>query len=733
MYIPLPGCSRILNRVYAPLFIIFQGLWKIYPQKQSFFFRFLPTLCIIRITAIMSREETYDVESRKFLRIREVRMLSEIWIYKKNEKIFLVTLFLLLVVIGCLNWMLGLLTAIVIIGFVIVIEKNDYKQERILLNYLDELSAGVEAGTIYAVKNLPLGISLMDEKRQFVWANGVFRSWLKADIEEDNLFKDVFSGVRISKIWGKTGWFDYSLDEEYYRVFYKFIPPSKENGAAFMAFYLVDRTAMQQQIQACKEAMPVFGLIRVDNVAEATQNMTDVEKSNILSEVDEVILSEFISRDAFIKRYSPTEFVICMSRKALKDCMNDNFNILDKVRDIHTVNRIPVTISIGIVKCEGTFAKQFEMAQTALDLALGRGGDQAIVRMDKDVKAFGGRSSTSVSSTRVRVRVVAQALREIIQESDRVFVMGHGHEDYDAIGAAVGVTHLAKASGKPVNIVLSAYEDTSHKMINALDADKEMGPMLMTEKTALNIITDKSVLFIVDTHVPQVVAAPELLRAAKKRVVIDHHRRNASIISPTLLTYMEPSASSASELVSELIQYYGGDRDLTTLEASCLYAGLVVDTKNFSVQTSVRTFDAASFLRRSGADAKLVRALFAVNIETVRIKSEIMAHLKTVDGYMVFAECPAGTEQAQIIAGQVADYLVTVEGIHASFLFYHVEEGVTSISARSDGTVNVQVVMEALGGGGHLTVSGAQISGDMTIEAATQKIVEEVRKQIKEA
>ena len=658
-------------------------------------------------------------------------MLSEIWIYKKNEKIFLVTLFLLLVVIGCLNWMLGLLTAIVIIGFVIVIEKNDYKQERILLNYLDELSAGVEAGTIYAVKNLPLGISLMDEKRQFVWANGVFRSWLKADIEEDNLFKDVFSGVRISKIWGKTGWFDYSLDEEYYRVFYKFIPPSKENGAAFMAFYLVDRTAMQQQIQVCKEAMPVFGLIRVDNVAEATQNMTDVEKSNILSEVDEVILSEFISRDAFIKRYSSTEFVICMSRKALKDCMNDNFNILDKVRDIHTVNRIPVTISIGIVKCEGTFAKQFELAQTALDLALGRGGDQAIVRMDKDVKAFGGRSSASVSSTRVRVRVVAQALREIIQESDRVFVMGHG--DYDAIGAAVGVTHLAKASGKPVNIVLSAYEDTSHKMINALDADKEMGPMLMTEKTALNIITDKSVLFIVDTHVPQVVAAPELLRAAKKRVVIDHHRRNASIISPTLLTYMEPSASSASELVSELIQYYGGDRDLTTLEASCLYAGLVVDTKNFSVQTSVRTFDAASFLRRSGADAKLVRALFAVNVETVRIKSEIMAHLKTVDGYMVFAECPAGTEQAQIIAGQVADYLVTVEGIHASFLFYHVEEGVTSISARSDGTVNVQVVMEALGGGGHLTVSGAQISGDMTIEAATQKIVEEVRKQIKEA
>lgn len=659
-------------------------------------------------------------------------MLSDIWIYKKNEKIFFIILVILLITLALQNWMLGVLTAIVIAGLGIIIERNDYKQERILLAYLDELSAGVEAGTIYAVKNLPLGIAMIDENQKFVWANGVFRSWLNAELGEKNHFKDIFTNVRISKIWGKTGWYDFNYEESYYRVFYKFISPTKEDGSSFMVFYLIDRTDMALAIQASEAAMPVFGLLRVDNISEATQNMTDVEKSNLLSDVDEAILSEFAAYDAFIKRYGVSEFVICLSRESLSKLMDENFSILDKVRSIHTVNRIPVTISIGIVESDTTFAKQFESAQMALDLALGRGGDQAIVRIGKDIKSFGGRAPTSVSSTRVRVRVVAQALREIMQEADRVFVMGHGHEDFDAIGASIGVTHLAKVSGKPVYVVLSPYEETSMKMIKVLREDSELHSLLITEKEAIELLTDKSVLFVVDTHVPAVVAAPELLALAKKRVIIDHHRRNPSIITPTLLTYMEPSSSSASELVSELIQYYGGEKELLPIEASCLYAGLVVDTKNFSVQTSVRTFDVASYLRRSGADTKLVRDMFSVNVETVKIKSEIMAHLKTVDDHIVFAECPEGTQQPQIVAGQVADYLVSVEGIRASFLFYHQEAGVVNVSARSDGSINVQLIMEALGGGGHMTVSGARLTGDVTVEYATQKIIEEVRKQTKE-
>ena len=230
---------------------------------------------------------------------------------------------------------------------------------------------------------------------------------------------------------------------------------------------------------------------------------------------------------------------------------------------------------------------------------------------------------------------------------------------------------------------------------------------------------------------PTVVAAPDILKKAKKRVVIDHHRRSSTMIETPLLTYMEPSASSASELVTELIQYYGGDEEMNVMEASCLYAGIVVDTKNFAVQTSVRTFDAASYLRRCGADTALVNRLFAVDMNFIKVKSEILSKLTQVDEYMVFAECPEGTADSQIIAGQVADFLVTVQTVRCSFIFYHTEKGLC-LSARSNGTINVQVVMEAVGGGGHQTVAGAQFGEEGNIKEITKAIIQEVRKQMEE-
>ena len=247
----------------------------------------------------------------------------------------------------------------------------------------------------------------------------------------------------------------------------------------------------------------------------------------------------------------------------------------------------------------------------------------------------------------------------------------------------------------------------------------------------LGFTTDKTVVIITDTHIPELVAAPEVLKKAVKKVVIDHHRRAASIIRQPLLTYMEPSASSASELVTELVQYYGGDEEMNEIEASCLYAGIVVDTKNFAVQTSVRTFDAASFLRRCGADTKLVHRLFAEDIHFIKTKAEILAHMKLIDNYIAIAECPEGTEDSQVLAGQIADYLVTVKEIRTSFLFYHTDSGLC-LSARSDGSINVQVVMEALGGGGHLTVAGCQLGKDGNKEAAEKVILTQVRKQVEE-
>ncbi len=658
-------------------------------------------------------------------------MLSNVWVYTKTSRILIALLIISVLMLASQNWQLGLLFCIIVAGCILYVKRCDFAQEKKLMRYLDDLSAGVSAGSVYAVKNLPVGIAMMDEEKELVWANDVFRGWVGKDVREGVRFQDLVTGQKISKIWGKTGWFDCHAGGTYFRVFHKFLAAGEENTAPFMVFYFMDRTDVEVAVKECNEARPVFCLIRIDNVSEVTADMTDVERSALLSDVTEKVLQSFSEKEGFIKQYSTTDFVACISHKALMEMMEANFEILDAVRDIHTVNRIPVTLSIGVVQSEDTFAKQFEEAQVSLDLALGRGGDQAIVRIGKDVKAFGGKSPTSVSSTRVRVRVVAQALKEIIEDADTVLVMGHSHEDFDALGAAVGVSHLARASHVETHIIISKERDTCKKMIDAIEGSGQAEGLLIDESEAKGLITDKTVVIVVDTHIPTLVAAPDVLKKAKKKVVIDHHRRAASMIQQPLLTYMEPSASSASELVTELVQYYNGSEEMNELEASCLYAGIVVDTKNFAVQTSVRTFDAASYLRRCGADTKLVHRLFAEDIHFIKAKAEILAHMKLVDDYIAIAECPAGIEDAQVLAGQLADYLVTVKEIRVSFLFYHNDNGLC-LSARSDGSVNVQVVMEALGGGGHLTVAGAQLGKDGNRETTEPVILAQVRKQVEE-
>lgn len=658
-------------------------------------------------------------------------MLGDIWVYKKTSRIYVTLLLLAVIMLATQNWQLGVLLFIIVAGCIVYTKRCDLTQEKKLMKYLDDLSAGVSAGTVYAVKNLPIGIAMMDSGKELVWTNGVFRSWLGDDAQEGASLQDLITGQKISKIWGKTGWFDCHANGTFFRVFHKYVSDTEGMEDPFMVLYFMDRTDVEVAVRECADARPVFCIIRIDNMSEVTSEMTDVERSSLLSDVTEKVLSYFNERDGFIKQYNDTDFVACISHKALVEMMEHNFDILDTVRAIHTVNRIPVTLSIGVAQIDDTFAKQYDEAQVSLDLALGRGGDQAIVRIGKDTKAFGGKAPTSVSSTRVRVRVVAQALKEIIEGADLVLVMGHNHEDFDALGSAVGVTHLARSSHIETHIVLSKERDTCRKMEEAIEKSGEVEGLIIDAGEAKSLVTDKTVLVVVDTHIPELVAAPELLKKVKKRVVIDHHRRAKSIIETPLLTYMEPSASSASELVTELIQYYGGDEEMNEIEASCLYAGIVVDTKSFTVQTSVRTFDAASYLRRCGANTQLVHGLFAEDIGFIQKEAQILAQMKIAHGCIAVAECPKDAEESQILAGQIADYLVTVKEIRASFVFYHSEKGLC-ISARSDGSINMQVIMEAVGGGGHQTVAGAQVGDEADQEAITKTLIQEAEKQIEE-
>lgn len=657
-------------------------------------------------------------------------MLDEVWLQKRNEKIFFIILIILLVILTALNWIIGLLMVIVVCAAILGMKKSDYQQEKILMKYLDNLSTGVSTSAAYSIANLPIGIALIDEKSLLVWGNSVFRDWLGAGIEEEGRLQQLLPNTRLSKLWGKSGWFDCHIEDSWFHVFYKYIEADSEGGTGFMAMYMMDRTDAEESRIASEDAMPVFCRISMDNIQEVAGTLTDVQQSTLISNVNECILAEFSGLDGFIKQYSPSAYIACISRAALRTLMERKFDILDKVRNIHTVNRVPVTLSIGAVQADTSFADQMSEAETALDLALGRGGDQAVIRIGNDVRIFGGKSQAVGSHTRVRVRVVAQAVRELVSESDLVLIMGHDYEDYDSLGAAVGVAHMARASGIPAYVVVSRFSDTSEKMRECIDKSDTLGNILINPDRAEELITEKTLLFVVDTHRTDMVPAPELLSKIQRKVIIDHHRRSDKMIPRALLVYMEPSSSSASELITELIQYYPDEEDLSAIEATCLYAGIVVDTKNFSVQTGVRTFDAASYLRRSGADVSLVRELFNIDIDTVRIQSEILSHMETRDGCIVFAECPEGTDQVQTLAGRIADFLVCVEGIRCSFLFYHVQKYLR-ISARSNGSVNVQTIMEKLGGGGHMTVSGAQVK-EGNIEEIKEFITEQVHAQLKE-
>ena len=371
-----------------------------------------------------------------------------------------------------------------------------------------------------------------------------------------------------------------------------------------------------------------------------------------------------------------------------------------------------------------------EKAKAGLDLALGRGGDQVVVyEKDGTPHFYGGKSQSVEKATRVRARVVAQAMRELVYGCDSVFITGHVREDYDCLGAAIGVAHMARLSGRPVYIILSEQLDAVHPLLDQLKED-ELYSLFITADEAAHLCTDKSLLFIVDTHRGDMAAGSKLLDITPNRVVIDHHRRCADFIKHPLLTYMETSSSSTSELVTELIQYYQDEVELTSLEATALYAGIVVDTKNFAVQTGVRTFDAAAYLRRCGADPEIVRSIFSSDFATVRLKSSLLAKATIEDG-VAMLDCGDLKENATMLAAQLADMLINLNNVRASFTFYELAEKTVGISARSKGEVNVQRVMEVLGGGGHSNVAGAQLKG-LTIEEAQEvvwKALEEITEE----
>ena len=492
-----------------------------------------------------------------------------------------------------------------------------------------------------------------------------------------------------------------------------------DGETASLLLYFIDVTDYEELKQKYERRKIAIALVSVDNYDELI-NIAEDWQVELISQIDKFVRGWATKVGAAITRYKDHLYSFTMDQDCYEQLKQDNFQILDEARKIDAGADFPVTLSIGVGMGGETPAASDRYAQDALDIALGRGGDQAVVKNVQDLEYYGGRTQGVEKSNKGKSRLIAHALRALMNQSSRVFIMGHKNPDMDCFGAALGISRIAKTIGKDTYILLGSYDDTMADLIQ--DAKDSGDYEFVSEERALSLYKENSLVVVVDTHRPGLVESRELVEMAEKLVVIDHHRRAEDLLPHQVLSYMEPYASSASELVSEVVQYACEKKSLSKVEADALLAGIMLDTNRFAVKAGVRTFEAASWLRRNGADLQTVRRYFQANAENFRVRAACVAGAKIIDDRIAMSIHEGKNNNAQIVNSQVADELLTIKGIEASFVAGQDQNGETVVSARSLGTINVQRIMEQFGGGGHLNTAGARV--DMTPEEILAKIEE---------
>lgn len=496
------------------------------------------------------------------------------------------------------------------------------------------------------------------------------------------------------------------------------------------AVYLFDETEMLKYIQEIQEERLVAGLIYLDNYEEALDSIEEVRRSLLVALIDRKINKFIASFGGILKKIEKDKYFIVLKQKHLAQIQDSRFSLLEDVKTVNIGNEMSVTISIGLGVNGDTYAQNYEYARTAIDMALGRGGDQAVLKDGENITYYGGKSQTLEKSTRVKARVKAHALRELIESKDHVIIMGHSISDVDCIGASIGIYRAAKTSGKRANIVANNVTSSVVPLMDRFRNNPEYEEdLFINSETALERMDENTLLVVVDTNRPNYTECPELLNIADSIVVLDHHRQSRDVIDNAVLSYVEPYASSACEMVAEILQYYAENIRLRSTDADAIYAGIVVDTNNFLNKTGVRTFEAAAFLRRNGADVTRVRKLFRDNMADYKAKAEAVRHAEVFETYYAISVCPSDTtESPTVIGAQAANELLDIKGIKASFVLTEYNNKIY-ISARSIDEVNVQIIMERLGGGGHLSIAGAQLNS-ITIEEAKKKVKETVKEML---
>lgn len=623
-----------------------------------------------------------------------------------------VLMLLLTVALAWFEWKLGLLGLVLsgAVGVYSWMAERAFRRD--LKSYLGTLSFRVKKAGSEVISDLPFGIILYNEEKTVEWHNSFVTDMFERESVIGEPLGELFPALTQAK--DKEGTMEVTIGQDVYELMFRF----EER-----LLYVRNVTQRWELARRYEDEKLALGIVMMDNLEEVTQGMDDQQRSMLLSKVTTEITEWAQQFHVYLKRLTSDRYLVVTDQRTLKQLELSRFVILDEVREMTADQKIPMTLSIGFAAGAETIVELGQWAQTSLDIALGRGGDQAAVKVGQRQSFYGGKSNAVEKRTRVRARVVAHALRDLIRESDNVVIMGHKMPDMDAIGAAIGVMKAAQLFNKDAFIVLEGINPAIQKMMENLKEDDKFGKRFITPDQALNLVDSGTLVVVVDTHKASMVKEPKLLMQAEKIVVIDHHRRGEEFINNAILVYMEPYASSTCELVTELLQYIHDRVVLDVRESTALLAGITVDTKSFSLRTGSRTFEAASFLRRSGADTSMIQKMLKEDLAEYIKKAEMIKHAEIMFEHVAIAVTEPGRKYPQLLIAQSADTLLNMTDVLASFVIGERQDGMIGVSARSLGHMNVQVVMERMGGGGHLTNAAAQLEGTVTEVAQRLKQV----------
>lgn len=646
----------------------------------------------------------------------------------KNISYSLIVLVFLLVILlvapgkgcGAIIFLLALSAIAYIAIWYIRLSKN-------MSNYMVEYSMASENTQNIFSQDLDIPYALMDKKGIIAWRNRAFNGLVQKDRLSKKDIHAMFENITPSDIENISDKADFHGEYQGKKYRIRITRLYIEESFVYTVCLFDETDLVDLRIQK-ENSRFVVGLIYMDNYDEAMESVEEVRRSLLEALIDRKINQYINGFNGIVKKLEKDKFFFIIKKENLDSAISVRFDILEDVKTVNIGNEMSITLSIGIGYGSENLARNYELARMAMDMALGRGGDQAVVKTEDDIRYFGGKAQTVEKQTRVKARVKAHAFKELLENKDKVIIMGHKMLDMDAFGAAIGIWRIATHLNKKAYILRSDVNPSVRPMIEKFKAPEYPEDLFMSEEKALNSLTNDSLVVVVDVNRPSITEGPSLLKKAKNIVVLDHHRQSSEIITNATLSYVETFASSACEMVSEIVQYISDDIKLKTLEADAMYAGIVIDTQNFNVQTGVRTFEAAAFLKRSGADVTRVRKMFREDAADYLAKAEAIHNAEIYENYYAISECDsANTASPTLVCAKAANDLLNIKGIKASFVLTLYND-VIYISARSMDEVNVQTIMEKLGGGGHRSVAGAQIK-EGSIEDA-KNLVKKVLKEL---